>query len=510
MRAERKRLEAYYRREETGETVVSLCREAGISRKTYYKWKKRPPVRETVPSGDWERWLEDIALKQPELTVGQLVKVLKETCGMEKSRSTASRSLAKKGLGTLRGRMEAFLRKAASGGASVGNLSQEGLRACVKFFPEAGLFPWVEKGCGVTWTSGRIALARLCPGEKSPFTYFDVCIAVELFSGFVAAKIYSVRKSEPDPYKHLAENLLRLWFSSACEEDHPSEGGLKPNFVKGSPCRLVVRRFGRLLRTEFERIFETMSWQFNYKEAALHLEHWIRSYNRAHREPGYPNFGKTPWERISGKSEMPRGERRIYPEVEHKNLFDVEANFVGVEKETIEERKDRRYFVRASLPSGWGNEVDLKEPRLFKKPYVVRIVISPCHSEESIDLIRCSFKDFLERPEEFPLRRFHILKTDGSDPKPLAEVLFERNELYDILEMDLERMGDLIGTATSAIFHYFEGHDPTREWVEWANRESIRIEPIGKVEYGNELGSPKGRIDPGQRGAINEPEEARR
>jgi hypothetical protein len=484
MRGEKKLLEAYYRREEAGETVVSLCREAGISRKTYYKWKKSPPVPETVPSGDWEGWLEGIALERPELTVGQLVKVLKENRGMEKSRSAASRSLAKKGLGTLRGRMEAFLRKAASGGDSVGNLSQEGRRACLGFFPEAGLFPWIEKGFGVAWTSGRIALARRCPGEKRPFTFFEVCIAVELYSGLVAARIYPPSKREPNPCKHLAENLMLLWFPLTSEEGSPSEGGLKPNFVKSAPCRLMVRRFGSLLRTEFERIFETMSWQFNFKEAALHLEHWIRSYNRMHRKPGYPNFGKSPWERISGKSEIPLGEGRVYPEVEHKSLYDWEASFMGVRKFRIEEYKDRRYFVRAIPPSGWGDEADLKEPRLFEKPYVVRVVVSPCHRETSIDDIRRTFRDFLERPEAFPLRRFHILKTEGGDSKPLAEALFERNELFDILETGLGEMGELISDEAPVVLHYFEGHDPIQEWVEWANRESIRIEPIGKVGGG--------------------------
>jgi hypothetical protein len=478
MRCERELLEALYRREEAGETAASLCREVGISRKSYYKWKNRPPVPESLPPGDWEGWLEGIALDKPELTVGQFVETLKESHGIVKSRSAASRSLAKKGLGTLRGRMEAFLGKAARGGASIGDLSEEGRRRCLRLFPEAGLFPWIERGFGGAWAFGRIALARGFPGEKSPFKYFEVCVAIELYSGLVAARIYPPSKREQEPCKHLTENLMRLWFPSACGEGNHSGGGLKPNFVKGSPCRLIVRRFGSLLRTEFERIFDEMSWQFNFKEAALHLENWIRSYNRTYRRPGYPNFGKSPWERISGKFETPCGEGRVYPEVEHKSLFEGEASFMGVRKFRIEAHKDRRYFVRAIPPSGWGNETDLKEPQIFKKPYVVRIVVSPRHRETSIDDIRRAFRDFLESAEEYPLRRFYILKADGLDSKPLADVLFERNEAFDIIETGLGEMGELISGETPAILHYFEGHDPTREWIEWANRESIRIEPI--------------------------------
>jgi len=387
--------------------------------------------------------------------------------------------LAKKGLGTLRGRMEAFLRKAASGKASVWDLSPEGRRMCLRLFPEAGRFPWVEKGLGAAWASGRIALAWRGPGEKRPFTCFEVRIAIELFSGFVTARIYPLSaKKGQNPCNRLVENLMRLWFSTCCDGGAPTEERFKPNFVKSGPCRLQVRRFGALLRGEFERIFKTMSWQFNYKEAALHVEHWIRSYNRTYQSPGYPNFGKSPWKRINEGLKNPGMEWRGVPEVEQDRLFDGGMHLPDLTEFPIAERENRRYVVKALVPPGWGNGGGGAEPQLFKKPYVVRMVISPVCSGTSADDTRRTFKAFLDRPDEHPLRRFLVLKSDDSDPTPLAEALLERNELFDILETDSGEMGESIASETPAVLQYFEGHGPAQGWIEWANRESIRIEPI--------------------------------
>lgn len=465
-------------RERGGEKAVSLCREAGVSRKTYYKWKKRLLEGWEPAPCKRDDLLEALAVERPELAAEGLVRLLKDRYGVEASRQTVNRSLAKKGLGTQKVRMDAFVRRTLEPGgrASISNLTETGRRKCFSLFPETRAYRHVEKGPGSGWVRGSLGLMEYNAKASHAKKFFRVDYAVELSSGFVVACLLPfAAKGGEKCCLALIEETTRTWPRDEGRwkaDSGTSEGGTIRTFVEDAECRFHATRFGRNLKEACEKLLEAMSWQLDVSELGLHVKHWIIRHNRSEKDQGYPCFGQPPLERLQwqlGSLPLPEGFCEVRGSISSRAIEALN----GVRRIRVPEPEKARYFGKGHF---MGETTPDEE--LYPKPYVVHALFPPKQAEGTGSDNRKLLEDFLASGGEPRLRRFILVRARERDSDWISDVLCKKSALFSVVEAEEWRSTFPVALGLPLEFCHFRGDCLPEEWVRLAEARFIRVRAI--------------------------------
>lgn len=291
--------------------VSKACRLVGVSRQSYYRWKReadaygldalrprarrRPRQPNETPTWQVEVILAE-AISRPSLGAGQLL-VFLEDRGVEMSAGGVQKVLNRHELGRRRDRLDALAQLTAVTGGPVVERALEGPFGFCHFAAHPGDLVALDafyvgklKGVGKVWqftavdTHTRWAVLQLVVGDKTAeaaAAFLDLAIDRLAEEGIAVSGILTDRGPEfigRDFTDHVAELGI----------DHHKTPPRSPNH------NAVCERFHGTVLHEFFRVAFHREFFTGVDQLDRHLQTWVEHYNRRRRNRSDYMRGRSP------------------------------------------------------------------------------------------------------------------------------------------------------------------------------------------------------------------------